>query len=571
MAVGRDNPCPCGSGRKFKRCCIGAASSKPVTLNAGLLQAAQARHDHDAAAALLDRVARTMAARIAAAGNSVLDHETRGFLADNPECLFYFLEGFLRAANSGHGVEEAEQLADAYCFLIELQLSMLHRSLDSGNSWARQIRDDFEARIVQAIREGAVSAEWVLAIAEIFRKQKIHPGPELELLFLEACEQAAGTSEPPDPISLCAEIAARCDNNPFLVSDVLYSSMRSAGPVSSELVGALFAAAPGSVKEGIALGVLDSDSQVRTAVANALVRAADAVTPNTLRRLIAVRRWLPEAEREPLDQAVRAARLAGVECAQWQSSGAAVVEMRVSSPDGAGAQMAMVVSSDGGGYRLSGILFKSGAGIADAWTSDPQSMRDIKELLGERSSDVHLLRASRRYLDLMVGYYLKDALKNAEPPPARLLELAEYLQASNWQPVEPGWQELLADLVKEVPYQLLASSSVNSILATSAKWGMKRKWAQSWAEGGDAVEDLLSRLEGRADRVVYEEIIERVLEKRRDVWAERFTLTALWMKEAPKCSLPWENFAILAHKMVEGLPLRNLPLMHKIAEATAFM
>ena len=27
--VGRNDPCPCGSGRKYKRCCLGRASERP--------------------------------------------------------------------------------------------------------------------------------------------------------------------------------------------------------------------------------------------------------------------------------------------------------------------------------------------------------------------------------------------------------------------------------------------------------------------------------------------------------------------------------------------------------------
>ena len=34
MAVGRNHPCPCGSGRKFKLCC-GAAGSRKAAANAG--------------------------------------------------------------------------------------------------------------------------------------------------------------------------------------------------------------------------------------------------------------------------------------------------------------------------------------------------------------------------------------------------------------------------------------------------------------------------------------------------------------------------------------------------------
>jgi hypothetical protein len=44
------------------------------------------------------------------------------------------------------------------------------------------------------------------------------------------------------------------------------------------------------------------------------------------------------------------------------------------------------------------------------------------------------------------------------------------------------------------------------------------------------------------------------------------------MKEAPRrAGLPWEHFAIVAQKMIDQVPLRELPLMHRIAEVTAFM
>jgi hypothetical protein len=574
MAVGRNQPCPCGSGRKFKRCCLGAANAQPLLLHASPMEAEELlwedeTGDYDETDPV-ERIAHAIAAKVAAQGDLTLDRESREFLAESPECLLFFLEGFLKAGNPQHR-EADDHLADAYLTLIGVELNILRATGDFGDSWTRQVLDDFETRLVDALRGGEATLEQIISITEIMLKERIQPGPELAALFGEAYERLGAIAQPPDPAALCAQIAAECEGDPFAVRDVLFSSIRFTGAISSELIGALFSARQNTVSDGAALGVLDPQLEVRSAVAAALlVHAPNAITSATLRRLIAIRRWLPESERAPIDQAVRAARLGGVECAQWKP-GAGIVEIRVSSPDGAGAQMAMIVSNSDGGYRLSGILFKGGAGIPDAWTSDPQSMREIKGLLNERSSDVYLLRGSRRYLDLMVGYYLKDALNHGVLPAPRLLELAEYLQAPQWQPMQPGWRELLADLLKEVRGELLNPNSVNAIIATSAKWGMKRKWSQSWAEDGEAVGRLLARMDGRLIETVCEKIIDKILEKRREVWAERFTLTALWMKEAPKCSLPWEHFAIVAHKIVEGMALRKLPLMHSIAEATAFL
>jgi hypothetical protein len=131
---------------------------------------------------------------------------------------------------------------------------------------------------------------------------------------------------------------------------------------------------------------------------------------------------------------------------------------------------------------------------------------------------------------------------------------------------------MLTGLMAEVRSELLAPASVQQIIATSPKWAMRRQWAASWAEDGPEVEALLDRLGGRSMKFVRDAIIDRVLEKRREIWTERFTLTALWMREAPRrANMPWEHFAIVAHSMLSEIPLRKLPLMQRIADATAFL
>jgi hypothetical protein len=220
-----------------------------------------------------------------------------------------------------------------------------------------------------------------------------------------------------------------------------------------------------------------------------------------------------------------------------------MTEILASPPDGAGAQMAMVVTKAEGGHRLSALLFKQGWGVAEAWTSDPQPIGDIKEMLSEQSSGVHLLAVSRAYLDRMVGYYLRPACADIAPPPARLLQVAEIVQAAQWQP-ESGWREMLAGLIGEVRSELLQPASINQIIATSAKWGMRGQWTRSWVEEGQEVEDLFDRFGHRSEKFIGDKIIDQILEKRREIWAERFTLTALWMKEAPRLPCPgsiWQS------------------------------
>ncbi len=41
--VGRDDPCPCGSGRKYKRCCLGADEASAAATEA---KATEQRFDY---------------------------------------------------------------------------------------------------------------------------------------------------------------------------------------------------------------------------------------------------------------------------------------------------------------------------------------------------------------------------------------------------------------------------------------------------------------------------------------------------------------------------------------------
>ena len=61
-------------------------------------------------------------------------------------------------------------------------------------------------------------------------------------------------------------------------------------------------------------------------------------------------------------------------------------------------------------------------------------------------------------------------------------------------------------------------------------------------------------------------IIENILEKRRQVWFERLTLIALWLKSSKKSPLPWHQMFHLAETVAETtFPLAEIPLMESIA------
>src|SRR5260370_37034458 len=99
MKVGRNAPCPCGSGRRFKRCCADKVNisrgGSPSGGEAEFWEEEQDPAENDDIAGLVH----ALAALVAAGGPGVLTPGPREFLAQNFDLLIYSLDGFFAAAN----------------------------------------------------------------------------------------------------------------------------------------------------------------------------------------------------------------------------------------------------------------------------------------------------------------------------------------------------------------------------------------------------------------------------------------------------------------------------------------
>ena len=623
VKIGRNDPCPCRSGRKFKHCCLDMNPNNKSVLPSGVeevhealgllggktpREAAQCEADRNQFTALLKGrenaerryaleaelrpydlqwvgeelglagpgghespggFAQELAEQIAG-GSASLTPRLGRFLADHIDSLLDFFDGFVKATDARSIA--AENLANAYLLLLQEQLTNLRYLIERNYDWAKRVLDGFQDRLIDAIRSGEVSGPQIAAIASAMSEAKLQPSDNLvaacdERLGVEADACAAGI----DPACVADQIVREHGSDPFDIYEALFA-VSHIGSIEFRAAGLqLMISAPAvPMREAGALAVLNPNPPVRREAALALLQHCHDLTPAVLRRLIVVRNWLPEDERHLIDQVIKAARLAGVECATWMP-GSANGEIQASVIDGAGAQATMIVTHAGRKHRLSGVLFKQGVGVADAWTLEPESKRHIGRTLKEMTdSEARLMPVSRTYLDLAVGHHLRAGLEHRMPPPARLLQVAETIKASQWRPASAGWQEMLRGLIAEMPQELLSRTSVRAILASSAQWAMQGGWADSWIEEDQEVTDLLDSVSGRPRRAVRDALLTGIIEKRRAIWAERFVLTALWMKEAISAThLPWERFAIVAQKLLEEVPLRKIPLMKEIAELSA--
>jgi hypothetical protein len=266
MKVGRNAPCPCGSGRKFKRCCADKVDSSRGRLSPGEWEFPD-QEEYPAEAEVEDDdiagVVHALAALVAAGGPGVLTPGTREFLAENFDLLIHFLDGFIAATNEFFD-EFDEAIVDGYEYLLQVQLLHLGICVEDNYDWAHQVFDSFERRLIGAIGTGEASGRAILAISKAMFEAKLQPSRELvaateELLKQETMEVRAGF----DPAALGAEISHQCGGDPFAIHATMFSASHlGTAAFRANTVRALLEDPQAPMHEAAALAVLDPDPDV---------------------------------------------------------------------------------------------------------------------------------------------------------------------------------------------------------------------------------------------------------------------------------------------------------------------
>jgi hypothetical protein len=181
-----------------------------------------------------------------------------------------------------------------------------------------------------------------------------------------------------------------------------------------------------------------------------------------------MRNWRPENERAEVDAVIRKARAAGIDCAPWEAgSTEAIVATAV---DGAAAQAFLLISPAGRKKRISSVLTKGG--IADAWSGEPESRRQIEMSLAAAGMDTPTLTVSRAYLDRTVAHQLALSIEQRGAPPFGLLQVAETIGGANWQPARMAFGETLAGLIAEVPKAMCEPATLRTH-SNGSEWRAK--------------------------------------------------------------------------------------------------
>src|SRR5215813_8393186 len=505
----------------------------------------------------MDRHARSIAAAIAKGRPPALTPDLDLYLESSPREIFVAFEGVARHMPPGGN---DETLALGYLFLLQQLLERLRYRTDRGYADAARLIADFQADVAARVEAGHIDRRMLAYVGGALHQSKIPASPEL------AKASARQHVNDREGWPVLAGLLEACGDDPFMLVGSLVEFSHAMPAENRGAVAAGLALCGASATRGAAvLLLLDPDRVVRRAVAEALATVASSLSPTEVRRLVAMRNWRPENERAEVDGIVRKARAAGVDCAQWEAGTTETI--LATAIDGAATQGFLLVSPAGRKKRISSILTKGG--VADAWSGEPESPRRIEAALADSGMDAPMLAVSRSYLDRVLSHHLALSVERGVAPPLGLLQVAETLGGVDWQTARMDFGETLARLIAEIPEAMRGGTAVETVLRESGELADLEAVAQSWFEDGPDIAQAIAGAPARNRAKVVTYLLQSVIARHRDKWADLLLRTALWMREAPlELDLCWRELAIVAKALANGRDMAEIGLMRDIAQRT---
>jgi hypothetical protein len=460
-----------------------------------------------------------------------------------------------------------EALAAGYLFVLQRLLEFLRYRTDSGYPEAAKLIADFQADVVARVEAGEVEGTLLALVGRALHQAKIPASPEFAAATVKQPFDEKDDEVLPGGIGAAlGTILDECGGDPFLAAGALFETGHAMpGQARGALAAALAEAGTPGLRSLAVLFLLDADSAARHAVSQALARVAASLSPIDVRRLIAMRNWRPENERAEVDAVIRAARAAGIDCAQWEA--ASVETILASAIDGVAAQGFLIISPVGRKKRISSVLTKNG--ISDAWSGEPESRRQIEASLAGAGMDAPMISVSRSYLDRVVAHHLALSTEQGGAPPFGLLQVAETIGGADWRPARTAFADLLAELMAEVPKPMCEPGAVASLLRNSDKLAGLEGIADCWCEDDPEISRMVKQSRGRNRGQIAAYLLQSVVARRRERWAEIFLRTAAWMREAPEGDdLCWRELALVAKALADGRDMTEIGLMHDVARRT---
>jgi hypothetical protein len=524
----------------------------------------------DADRAAVESLARRLAPEMRRKKPNIAAHvDELEALEHSPQSLWPILDGMIAACEAA---KRDDAVLNAWLFLLQSQLAQIRFRTEAGWPWAERMVEDYQQKLLRLGAEHRVRPEDFTAMVNALGEAGIEVKPEIRTAFADV-----GLTMPNPPRS--AELSgmlgglmdemARSVSDPFETVAALDQATRVMPAELRCFMAHEFALSAHAVlRDSVPLFLLAPDREVRRSAAAALEQTAipEQMSPVALRRMIAVRNWVPEFDRAAIDQAIREARTRSVECAPWPA--ARDLTVTASMIDGSGAQSVLLTNDAGKQRILAGVLIKQAAGVADAWGDQGVSRRDLNDALATLRRSGPTSEVDRSWFDVAIQHAIAKGVSAGQPPDVSLLWIAEAAGGSDWRDRLLNVTDEAKSLFEALPAEQRSASAVQKSLGRSGAWH-RENFAASWFLEGEEVRTAIRAASG--DRVAAERrLVEDVMPVRRAEWTERFLLLAMRARAAKvqgQRALA-DDFVILAHELSKGGPLASVPLMVEIARHT---
>lgn len=586
--IGRNDPCPCGSGKKCKRCCQGkpqagsaaaVADSGPALATHLSDQATGARPDDPA----LTRRAEALIATVVR-WRQRPGHEARWgaevqATLEAKHALAFPLLRLLLTRYAPDGRQQTPPPDYAVCLgLLEEVLTQIRYSVERNRPSAVALAEQLQREIAaQGFRpEVDVRLQQDLIMALHGAKLDLHPSIREKAVEVAGyyARFSAGKGAP-DLDGLFNRLVQEI--KPINAFDLLEPFLAEMAVLPTDgqvvLVAGMLASSQPVLHDLAVLMLLHPEPRVRTRLPE-LYRAPACLgnlSPVGLRRLIGLRNWLPVDECPGIDALIKAARLVGVTAAPLPST--EPVAVHASAFDGSGTQAAWIAVKDRRRYRIESLLVRQGDGVREAFSQPDLTKRELEGTNQQMRGRAGAIPVDADYLRRMIGHFIAVGQSRGAPPPPQLLSTNEWAGGGYWtpEPVSP------ADEIERLGPAFRASviaEREQGVLAASKHWPASEGFAASWSEDDARIEALLREHIGGPERWLAclpqaaSALVSGLLESKREVWIERLLWMALLSAACrhDRPPMPWPAFVVIAKALQRGTPMAEVPLMQAVAE-----
>ena len=592
--VGRNQPCPCGSGKKYKMCCLlmpvenvkkqraiektGGEVKKDADDKRDIRDINPERGETKNAADLVGQVVKSLQKN---AEKNPVDGRARKKIQKNPKVVYPLLDLLLNCYAPKGYVREMSKEYHACLLLIEEALTEIRYSIERNRKWAIETSELIQKKIAEQAFKVEVDTRVQGDLLQALYRAKLELHHEIQKEsenLAEYYSRFTSHGESQDIERFFDELIKGGIKNPFDIYEQVMPELTIL-PIEGQLglITEMAMASSPLIREVAALMLLHPNHEIRIHVSLIFSQFLDpkTVSPVTLCRMINLRNWLPKVERPALDEAIKRVRKSRVECAALPQ--VLSIQVYASPFDGSGVQGVWAFTKRKGRYQLGGVLVHQEQGIREAWAMSNISKGDLRSLMREAEQGGMAKQVLPIYLDQLISHFIWLGQKQGNPPPPELLHVAEATGIGHWQPKPLIIDEEFALLEEDAGAESLSPQNLVRVLEDSGDWLDSMDFAISWFEDDSQIDDILKKGWGhplrnhKAIKKTVMRIINSVLEKKRAIWAERLLWMALWAKSINgTTTLSWKNFFIVARELQNDTPLTDIPLMIAVAERSIY-